>query len=90
MLVHVARSGGRGTLYPLAFGLLVGGAVGNLIDRVAHGSVTDFVALPRFWIFNVADVCITAGVVVLGLVFLRPQHAPARPLAQRLPDPAED
>jgi signal peptidase II len=52
----------------LACGLVVGGALGNLIDRVRTGSVTDFVKLPDWPAFNVADTAITLGVVALFLV----------------------
>ncbi len=49
-------------------GLLVGGAVGNLIDRIASGAVTDFIKLPHWPAFNVADMSITFGVLALLLV----------------------
>lgn len=49
-------------------GLLAGGAAGNLVDRVRLGAVTDFVKLPHFPAFNVADACITIGVVALVVV----------------------
>jgi signal peptidase II len=55
----------------VASGLLAGGAVGNLIDRIGAGHVTDFVELPPWPPFNVADVCITFGVVFLVLIYLR-------------------
>jgi signal peptidase II len=48
--------------------MLVGGAVGNLIDRIARGSVIDFIKLPHWPAFNVADMSITFGVVILVLV----------------------
>ena len=51
----------------LATGLLVGGALGNLLDRARDGAVTDFIDLPLWPAFNVADMAITAGVVVLLL-----------------------
>lgn len=51
----------------LAMGLQFGGAVGNLIDRLTIGWVTDFVSVGNFAVFNVADACITIGVVVLLL-----------------------
>jgi signal peptidase II len=41
------------------------GALGNLIDRLYRGYVTDFISVGRFPVFNVADSCITMGVVVL-------------------------
>jgi len=49
----------------LAMGLQLGGAVGNLIDRVTLGHVTDFVSVGSFPVFNVADSSITVGVFVL-------------------------
>jgi signal peptidase II len=51
-------------------GLLVGGSLGNLIDRLAHGAVTDFIDLARWPAFNVADCAITTGAVliVVGLM----------------------
>ncbi len=55
----------------LPTGLLVGGAAGNLIDRIRIGAVTDFVKFPYFPAFNVDDACITVGVVVLIWVLER-------------------
>ena len=55
----------------VASGLLAGGAVGNLIDRIGAGHVTDFIELPPWPPFNVADVSITFGVVLLVLIYLR-------------------
>jgi signal peptidase II len=49
----------------LASGLIAGGAVGNLLDRLRYGAVTDFVKLPLWPAFNVADAAITVGVLVL-------------------------
>ena len=58
---------------PTAGGLLLGGAVGNLGNRLLEGHVTDFVAVPRFSVFNLADVAITFGIVLLVLANLREQ-----------------
>jgi signal peptidase II len=55
----------------LPTGLLLGGAAGNLIDRIRLGGVTDFVQLPHWPAFNVADACITVGVLVLVWVLER-------------------
>ncbi len=52
----------------LPTGMLIGGAIGNLIDRVAHGSVIDFIELPHWPVFNVADISITFGVIILLVV----------------------
>ena len=49
----------------LPTGLLVGGAAGNLIDRIRLGAVTDFIKLPHWPAFNVADIAVTVGVVTL-------------------------
>jgi signal peptidase II len=51
----------------LAMGLEFGGAVGNLFDRLTIGWVTDFISIWRFPVFNIADLCITLGVIVLLL-----------------------
>jgi signal peptidase II len=55
----------------VASGLLAGGALGNLADRLRADQVTDFVSLPPWPPFNLADVAITAGVVLLVLSYLR-------------------
>jgi signal peptidase II len=49
----------------LPTGMLTGGAIGNLIDRIANGAVTDFIKLPHWPAFNVADMSITFGVLTL-------------------------
>lgn len=49
----------------LAMGMQLGGAVGNLIDRLTIGSVTDFISVGNFAVFNVADASISVGVAVL-------------------------
>jgi signal peptidase II len=55
----------------LPTGMLLGGAAGNLIDRARLGAVTDWIQLPHWPAFNLADVCITLGVVVLIYVLER-------------------
>lgn len=52
-------------LVRLAMGMLLGGAVGNLIDRLTLGYVTDFISVGEFPVFNIADASISLGVVVL-------------------------
>jgi signal peptidase II len=60
----------------VAMGLQLGGAVGNLIDRVWQGHVTDFLSVGTFAVFNVADASITVGVVVLLIgVYIQEQRA---------------
>lgn len=54
----------------LPIGLLAGGASGNLIDRIREGAVTDFIDPPRWPAFNLADVEITVGVVILVATYV--------------------
>jgi signal peptidase II len=55
----------------IATGLLAGGAIGNLVDRIRAGAVTDFIELPHWPPFNLADCAISVGVVLLVLIYLR-------------------
>jgi len=54
----------------LAVGLLAGGALGNLIDRLARNGVVDFIDFPAWPSFNVADIAITLGAATLALIAL--------------------
>ena len=54
-------------LIRLAMGLQLGGAVGNLIDRLQYGPVTDFISVGTFAVFNIADASITVGTILLVL-----------------------
>jgi signal peptidase II len=71
LLVFFVRHMDRRLVW-LPTGLLIGGAAGNLLDRVREGSVTDFVDLPLWPAFNVADVAITVGVLALLYVLEGP------------------
>jgi signal peptidase II len=62
-----ATNPGRPGLW-LGVGMLTGGALGNLADRIRDGAVTDFIDPPLWPAFNLADIAITAGVVILVLV----------------------
>ena len=62
----------------LPTGLLIGGAAGNLIDRVRESSVTDFIDFPAWPAFNVADMAITFGVLTLLYVLEGPPRHGAR------------
>ncbi len=56
----------------LPTGMIAGGALGNILDRVRHGSVTDFIKLPLGWPpFNLADASITIGVLILFVLVNR-------------------
>jgi signal peptidase II len=69
----------QSTPIAVALGLVVGGALGNLSDRVLraqHGAVIDFIAL-HFWpTFNVADSCIVVGGIMAGVLLWRAERAP--------------
>ena len=71
LVAYFARHPRRRGLW-LPTGLLLGGAVGNGIDRVRLGAVTDFLKLPAWPAFNVADMAITVGVVALVYVLEGP------------------
>jgi signal peptidase II len=64
LLVYFIRHADRPLVW-LPTGLLVGGALGNIFDRVRDGAVTDFIKLPWWPAFNVADMSITFGVIAL-------------------------
>ena len=85
--VWLARAGAR--VMALALGLIIGGAIGNAVDRAAHGAVVDFVLLHvttatwtfRWYVFNLADCAIVAGVV--GLLY----ESALGEAPQKRPDP---
>ena len=70
LVLYFARHAARPLIW-LPTGLLVGGALGNIVDRVRDGAVTDFLKIPAWPAFNVADVAITFGVLALVLVLER-------------------
>lgn len=59
----------------VAAGLLAGGALGNLADRIRAGAVTDYVQIGSWPAFNLADVAVTLGVIVLALSYLREKES---------------
>lgn len=61
-------------LYRVALGLQLGGALGNLINRLRIGHVTDFLDFGPWPIFNVADMCVVAGVFLLAFLMLRDER----------------
>jgi signal peptidase II len=71
-------SAARSRLVRIAFGAIVGGAIGNIIDRFHYRYVVDFIDL-RWWpVFNVADSCITIGVCLLLLATVVRERTLAR------------
>jgi len=75
VLVSLAASSRTSLLIWLPAGLLVGGALGNLADRARDGAVIDFIELPLWPTFNLADVAIVAGVVLLVIGIGRQERA---------------
>jgi signal peptidase II len=67
ILVYYRRASGAPVLVRVALGLILGGAIGNLVDRIRLGYVVDFVDLHWWPVFNIADSCIVIGVVLLIL-----------------------
>ena len=78
MLVFFARSGARHPVLPVALGLVIGGSVSNLLDRVRLGYVTDFLDF-RYWpAFNLADSFIVIGVAILLGTLVAADRRPRR------------
>jgi signal peptidase II len=77
LLIYFARHATVPLIW-LPTGLLLGGALGNIVDRVRHGSVTDFIKLPLGWPpFNLADTSITLGILILFVLIDRSRRAVA-------------
>jgi signal peptidase II len=70
MIYFFARSGSRHAVLPVALGLVIGGSVSNLVDRVRLGHVTDFLDFKYWPAFNLADTFIVVGVGVLLLALV--------------------
>jgi signal peptidase II len=73
-------------LAAVALGLVIGGAVGNVVDRIRFGAVADFLDFSRLWfpwIFNVADAAISCGVALLLLDMLLQERQGAEAPARR-------
>jgi signal peptidase II len=71
----------RSLFLTVGYGLVLGGALGNLADRLVrghHGDVVDYVTLSHWPTFNVADACITVGVVMVAAGWLRHPLVPSR------------
>jgi signal peptidase II len=75
LLIYFALHSTRVLLW-LPTGMIAGGALGNIVDRLRHGSVTDFIKLPLGWPpFNLADASITVGVLILFVLVDRARAA---------------
>jgi signal peptidase II len=76
MLVYFARSGARHPVIPAGLGLLIGGSLSNLADRVRLGHVTDFIDFGWWPAFNLADSFIVIGVAILVAALLASDRRP--------------
>ena len=74
MVVFFARSGSRHPVLPAALGLLIGGSVSNLVDRIRLHHVTDFIDLKWWPAFNLADSFIVVGVAILLAALVAADH----------------
>jgi signal peptidase II len=79
MIVFFARSGARHPVLPAALGLLIGGSLSNLVDRIRLHHVTDFIDLKYWPAFNLADSFIVIGVAILLLALVAADRAPRPP-----------
>jgi signal peptidase II len=77
VIVFYHAKAGRGLVVTIALGLLLGGAIGNLIDRLQYGSVVDFVDMGigawRFYTYNLADAAISTSIVLLIAMAIFPK-----------------
>jgi len=78
MLVFFARSGARHPVLPVGLGLVLGGSLANLVDRVRLGHVTDFLDFTFWPAFNLADIFIVVGVAVLLGAIVASDREPRR------------
>ncbi len=78
IIVYSLRLPPGHTWMRIALGMQLGGALGNLIDRILFGPVTDFISLGNFAIFNVADASISVGTALLALLMLVEARAERR------------
>lgn len=81
VLVFWQRTREGGALAAIGFALIIGGAVGNLVDRLVQGHVVDFLMLHTgervLFVFNLADVALTLGPISLILAYILPSRRPA-------------
>jgi len=79
VVLWMLLSGRPSKLTMLGCGLILGGAAGNLFDRLSSGQVTDYIHFSFWYIFNAADAAIVVGVGLLLLSALRPERVDRRP-----------
>ncbi len=96
IIIYNARLGGGHKLLRLALGLQMGGALGNMIDRIRLGYVTDFVDVGPWPVWNIADLSIVAGTILLVLILFNEERQEKKAaqqeaaVAEKQNDPALD
>jgi len=88
VLVYYWRLSAGQWLLRFCLGLQLGGAVGNLIDRLRVGNVIDFIHVRYWFVFNVADASLVIGVALMALLFVRQDFVERK--AERLAEAAEE
>ena len=90
LLVFFRKQAGRGFMVRTSLGLQLGGAAGNLVDRITMGKVTDFIDVGAWPVFNLADASIVTGIVILAwLLFRAPKDTPTTEEAAEVEDAVE-
>jgi signal peptidase II len=77
IIIYILKNRHIGKSDSLALGLVLGGAFGNLVDRIMFGRVVDFLDFQIWPVFNIADSCITIGAVLLVYSYLLKDHKEA-------------
>ena len=74
IIIYILKKRDIGKLNSIALGLILGGAFGNLVDRIIFGRVVDFLDFQIWPVFNIADSCITIGAALLAYSFFLKDH----------------
>jgi signal peptidase II len=90
IIIYNFRLPAHNTLYRVALGLMLGGALGNLIDRLRQDHVTDFFDFGPWPVFNVADLCIVSGVALLAILMFREEWIAIRADRQTILQETDD
>jgi len=70
IIFFMMKQSPRGAALNLALGLILGGAAGNLYDRICYGHIVDFLDFRVWPVFNIADSAITVGGIILAMIFI--------------------
>ena len=86
LLVYARRLAAAHPALYAALGLVLGGALGNLTDRLTRGAVVDFIDVGPFWIFNLADSCVVVGGLCLAWLLSRHETPAVQSVASGDPE----